>query len=556
MSVVEGGSDVAGATRRLSTGAADPVNERPSMRLNKGLSSTGMTGKKGGAAKSGGASCFGFCKPPQPPIEEVDVVLVGGGVMSATVGLLLKQLEPSWKIVMYERLGAMAEESSNGWNNAGTGHSALCEPNYTPTKGDSVDVSKAITVNENWQLSRQYWAYLRTQGLLKDPQGFIDNTPHCTFAYGEDQIDWLKKRHGLLSKHPLFEGMKYSDEPSVMKQWCPLMMEGRDPKDKVALTFSEEGTDVDFGALTKDLGKAFMKLGGNLLLFHTVTGLKKESSGKWLLTVQKNDLGAKTCQIRSRFVFCGAGGWALLLLQKSGIPEIRGFMGFPISGEFLVCQNPDVVHKHPTKVYGKAAIGAPPMSVPHLDKRIIGGKHMLLFGPFAGFSPRYLKTGSLMDLLKSVKLHNLIPAAAAGLQNLDLTVYLVKQLLATDAAKFSELKNFVPTAKPHDWLLVTAGQRVQIMKKDPEKIGILQFGTEVVAAADGSICGLLGASPGASTAVQVALDVLAKCFSKDQMEAWSPKLKEMIESYGTKLSDNPALFKSIHTKTATALNIK
>merc|ERR1712066_609941 len=253
------------------------------------------------------------------------------------------------------------------------------------------------------------------------------------------------------------------------------------------------------------------------------------------------------CQVRSKFVFVGAGGWALLLLQKSKIPEIRGFMGFPISGEFLVCQNPDVVDKHPSKVYGKAAIGAPPMSVPHLDKRIISGKHMLLFGPFAGFSPRYLKTGSLLDLFKSIRPHNLIPAAAAGLQNLDLTVYLVKQLLATDNHKFAELKNFVPTAKPEDWLLVTAGQRVQIMKKDPKKIGILQFGTEVVASADGSICGLLGASPGASTAVQVALDVLSKCFSTNgKFERWTPKLKTMIESYGTKLSDNPAVFKSIH----------
>merc|ERR1719210_2047911 len=358
-------------------------------------------------------------------------------------------------------------------------------------------------------------------------------------------MKWLKARYEALKDHPLFKGMEYSDDPAQIKEWCPLMMEGRGASDKIALSRCAWGTDVDFGALTKELATGFMQLGGNLLLFHTVTGIKKHKDGKWLLTVKKNDLGCGKCQVRSKFVFVGAGGWALLMLQKAGIPEAKGFMGFPISGEFLVCQNPAVVEKHPAKVYGKAAIGAPPMSVPHLDKRIIGGKHMILFGPFAGFSPRYLKTGSLLDLLKSIRLHNLIPAAAAGLQNLDLTVYLVKQLLASDNAKFGELLNFVPTAKPEDWLLVTAGQRVQIMKKDPKKVGILQFGTEVVASADGTICGLLGASPGASTAVQVALDVLAKCFG-GEFTKWTPKIKEMVESYGTKLSDDRDKFQQIH----------
>mmetsp|Transcript_128143 Transcript_128143/g.399061 ORF Transcript_128143/g.399061 Transcript_128143/m.399061 type:complete len:549 (-) Transcript_128143:376-2022(-) len=538
----------------LSTKADDVVNHRPSMRLNKSLSSTGMTDTP--TAKRPSSGCFGFCKP-RPPIEEVDVVCIGGGIMSATVGLMLKQMEPTWKINMYERLGAVAEESSNGWNNAGTGHSALCEPNYTPSKGDSVDVSKAILVNEQWQLSRQYWSYLKDQGLIKDPKQFIDTTPHMTFAQGEDQVDWLQKRFAVLGKHPLFKGMEYSEDYDKMKQWCPLMMEGRKPSDKVALTRCEVGTDVDFGALTKELSKAFMEKGGNLLLFHTVTGLKKEKDGKWLLTVKKNDLGAKVCQVRAKFVFVGAGGWALPMLQKSGIPEIRGFMGFPISGEFLVCQNPEVVDKHPNKVYGKAAIGAPPMSVPHLDKRVIGGKHMLLFGPFAGFSPRYLKTGSLLDLIKSVRPHNLIPAAAAGLQNLDLTIYLAKQLLASDNKKFGELQRFVPNARPEDWAMVTAGQRVQIMKKDPKKTGILQFGTEVVSAADGSICGLLGASPGASTAVQVALDVIGKCFSQDgTFDRWRPTIVEMIPSYGKKLSDNPALSEELHAKSALSLGIK
>lgn len=319
------------------------------------------------------------------------------------------------------------------------------------------------------------------------------------------------------------------------------------------MTRVEYGTDCDFGSLTHGMVQAFIKLGGDLQLFAEVSALKKEGE-KWLCTVKSSDLGQGKRQYRSKFVFVGAGGWALLLLQKSRIPEIRGFMGFPISGEFLVCQRPEVAEAHPAKVYGRAAIGAPPMSVPHLDARIIGGKKMVLFGPFAGFSPRYLKTGSLMDLLKSVKLHNLIPAAAAGLQNLDLTIYLAKQLAATKAQKLAELRQFVPTAKAEDWITVTAGQRVQIMKKDPKKIGILQFGTEVVSAADGSIAGLLGASPGASTAVQVALDVIAKCF-KDKMPGWKPQIKKMIPSFGEKLTDNPDLAAKLHKITGEALGV-
>jgi len=543
----EGGSHTAGLERRLSTLHDDNVNERQSYRRK----SAPPKPKVASTTKGG---CFGFCAPLPPP-EEVDVVLVGGGIMSVTLGMLLKQLQPNWKIVLFERLGACAEESSNGWNNAGTGHSALCEPNYTPSKGDTVDISKAITVNENWQLSRQWWAKLAKDGLLSDPKKFIDTTPHMTFVHTEDHIDWLKKRYTALKDHPLFKGMEYSDDKKKIAEWAPLLLEGRDPNEKIACSRVPYGTDVDFGALTKELAVGFMKSGGNVLLYHTVSNLQKEKDGKWLVTVKKNDVGHGCNQYRAKFVFCGAGGWALPLLQKSGIPEIKGFMGFPISGEFLVCQKPEVVDKHPAKIYGRAAIGAPPMSVPHLDARIIGGKHMILFGPYAGFSPRFLKTGGLMDLIKSVKYHNLIPAAAAGLQNMDLTIYLLQQLLASKKQKLAVLKEFYPDANGDDWTLVTAGQRVQVMKSDPKKVGILQFGTEVVASADGSIAGLLGASPGASTGVQVALDVMAKCFPKE-MKDWQPKIKMMIPSYGTRLSDSPSLAASLLTSTSQALQLK
>jgi malate dehydrogenase (quinone) len=546
----EGGSHAEGLVRRLSSSGDDTVNARP----------------KYTAPPRKQAKARGGCCAPTPPVEEVDVILVGGGIMSITVGLILKELEPSWKIVCFEQLGAVAEESSNGWNNAGTGHSALCEPNYTPWADSTetkIDIKKAITVNENWQLSRQYWSYLVKQGMLPDPNSFINVTPHITFAHGEDQLKWAEKRFEALKENVLFEGIEHSTDHTKMAQWCPLMFEGRDPNDKVSMTMVPYGTDVDFGALTKKMSVAYMKKGADLELFTTVSALKKEKEGTWLATVKAADVGKGKRQLRSKFVFVGAGGWALLLLQKTGIPEIKGFMGFPISGEFLVCQKEELAKKHLAKCYGKAAIGAPPMSVPHLDARIIGGKKMILFGPFAGFSPRYLKTGSLLDLLKAVKPHNLLPTASAGLKNLDLTIYLIKQLAATKSHKLGELQVFVPEAKPQDWTLATAGQRVQIMKRDNGSCvcGILQFGTEVVAAQDGTICGLLGASPGASTAVQVALDVLQKCFGSEgsrinKIQAWTPKIKMMVPSFGSRCQDDPVKFRQMHKETAAALNIK
>ncbi|CAE7763072.1 mqo [Symbiodinium pilosum] len=490
----EGGSHSTGLSKRLSTGANDVVNARERYR---------------DSLKAGGFfSCFSglFQRKPEK-IEPVDVILVGGGIMSATTGLLLKQLEPSWRIVMIERLDAVAQESSNAWNNAGTGHSALCEPNYTPQVGKSVDIHKAVTVNENFQLSRQYWAYLAKAGLLPQPERFIHSTPHMTFARGQDQIAWLKKRFDALKNHPLFEGMEYSEDKQKMDEWAPLMMAGRSAKDRCAFSRVPHGTDVDFGELTKELTQAFLALGGEVQLRTTVSDLHKDETAlydeSWIVSTRKtNSLHNGSKRYRARFVFVGAGGYSLPLLQRSGIPEIRGFMGFPISGEFLVCENPEVARKHVSKVYGKAAIGAPPMSVPHLDARRIAGQQVLLFGPFAGFSPRFLKSGSLTDLFRSIRFSNIVPAAAAGLRNMDLSLYLIRQLLTTKSQKLAELREFIPDAKAEDWALVTAGQRVQIIKGDPEKTGILQFGTEVVAAADGTLAGLLGASPGASTAVQ------------------------------------------------------
>jgi len=252
-------------------------------------------------------------------------------------------------------------------------------------------------------------------------------------------------------------------------------------------------------------------------------------------------------------VFVGAGGAALNLLQRSGIREIRGYGGFPISGQFLHTDDPEVVQRHAAKVYGKASVGAPPMSVPHLDTRVIDGRSSLLFGPYAGFSTKYLKTGSYLDLFGALRWHNLGTFIGAGLKNLSLVGYLVSEVLSTRGKRFRALQEFAPKADPKDWRLVTAGQRVQIMKRDGDGKAVIQFGTEVVAGGEGTIAGLLGASPGASTAVPIMLDVIAKCFPA-RMAAWRPQLEQMIPSYGGTLSDTSQAAATV-TRTAKALGI-
>lgn len=475
--------------------------------------------------------------------------------MSATLGVLLKQLQPDWDIQVFERLGDVALESSNPWNNAGTGHSALCELNYTPERADgTIDISSAVKVNEQFQVSRQFWSHLVGTGALPDPSAFINATPHMSFVWGADNVEYLRKRHEALKDHPLFQGMEFSADARVIRSWAPLLIPGRAKSQPIAATHIAAGTDVDFGALTHLLNASLTSAGASLNTEVLVTNLTKQRDGLWRLKL-KHDLGGTPIKpVTARFVFVGAGGYALNLLQKSGIKEIRGYGGFPVSGEFLRTDNPDLVARHAAKVYGKAAVGSPPMSVPHLDLRMVDGTGSLMFGPYAGFSPKFLKTGSLVDLFASIRWHNLLPMIAAGLGNLALVKYLVGQLLARPSTKFAELQQFFPAGKPEDWYRITAGQRVQVIKRDRKKLGVLQFGTEVVSAADGSIAGLLGASPGASTAVPIMLSLIEKCFP-DRMESWKPALQKMIPSYGTPLSGDPARARAIIEATATALGI-
>ncbi len=477
--------------------------------------------------------------------------------MSATLGTLLKELEPGLRIEIFETLDAVALESSAAWNNAGTGHSALCELNYTPQKEDgTIDISKALRITESFEISKQFWSYLVTHGVISSPRSFIHSVPHMSFVWGDKNVSYLGKRYETMRAHHFYKKMIYSEDKVQLAQWIPLVMAGRDPQEHVAASRIETGTDVNFGALTRNLfGHLQQQDGVALHLEHHVDHLHKDSEG-WVVTVKDKNTGEEKT-IHAKFVFIGAGGGALPLLEKSHIPEASGFGGFPVSGQWLKCHNEAVIAQHAAKVYGMASVGSPPMSVPHLDTRIIDGRKELLFGPYAGFSTKFLKEGSYLDLPGSIRLSNIMPMIDAGLHNVPLTKYLIKQAMQSQDDRMRELKEYFPDAKEEDWELKIAGQRVQVIKKDAHEGGVLEFGTEVVCAGDGSIAALLGASPGASTSVSILLGLIKDCF-KGQINggAWQERLKTMIPSYGQSLAQDEALFDKIHAETAGVLQLQ
>jgi malate dehydrogenase (quinone) len=488
---------------------------------------------------------------------DTDVVLVGAGIMSSTLAVFLKELEPALRIEVFESLEGAALESSDAWNNAGTGHAALCELNYTPERSDgSIDISKALDVNVEFDLSRQLWSYLVRKGAMA-AGSFIHAVPHMSFVQGAANVAFLKKRHAALTAHHLYQGMEFTEDKQTLSEWVPLVMEGRAANEDVAATRMITGADVNYGTLTRNLiGHLQAHDGFAVHYSHRVTAIHRESDGRWRLEAEDTAHGGTT-SITAKFVFIGAGGGALPLLQKSGIPEGSGYAGFPVSGVWLRCDDPAINKRHHAKVYTKAAVGSPPMSVPHLDTRVIGDKHSLLFGPYAGFSTRFLKHGSLLDLFRSIRFDNILPMMEAGLHNLGLSEYLVGQVVQSSKHRFGTLTTLYPRAQPKDWKLEIAGMRVQIIKPDPTQGGVLEFGTEIVAAEDRSLVALLGASPGASTAVWIMIKVIELCFAKElNADGWKAKLQQIIPSYGHSLIDDDALARRVRADTAAVLGLQ
>ncbi|WP_312454071.1 malate dehydrogenase (quinone) [Pseudescherichia sp.] len=488
--------------------------------------------------------------------EKTDVLLIGGGIMSASLGTLLQELQPDWKQVMVEKLDGVALESSNGWNNAGTGHSANMELNYTPERADgSIDVTKALEINEAFMISRQFWSSQVKRGVLNDPHSFINSTPHMSFVWG-DNVDYLTKRYAALQQTTLFQGMQFSTDQQQIKKWAPLIIEGRDPQQRVAATWTPVGTDVNYGEITRQLVGSLKKTSNfKLETGSEVTDFERNGDNSWHVTITDVKSG-KERAVDAKYVFIGAGGGALKLLQETGIPEADNYAGFPVGGSFLVTENPEITRQHTEKVYGQASVGAPPMSVPHLDARYLDGKRVVLFGPFATFSTKFLKQGSFFDLLSTTTTKNVIPMTDVGLDNFDLVKYLIGQVMLSDDDRFEALKEYYPSARKEDWKLIQAGQRVQIIKKDADKGGVLKLGTEIVTDQQKTLAALLGASPGASTAAPISINVIKQLFpAQFTSPQWQEKLHAIVPTYGQKLNGNVALTQQVWDETASTLNL-
>lgn len=489
-------------------------------------------------------------------VEKTDVVLMGAGIMSATLGMILKELDPNITIQVFERLDEAGTESSDAWNNAGTGHAAFCELNYTPEKSGAVDISKAVKISEQFEISREFWSYLVEKKYITNPKDFISPIPHMSFVWGDTNVSFLRARYKAMHESPLFKDMKWSENRDEISQWAPIVMRGRDKTTPIAATRMDMGTDVDFGSLTRTMFAKLKTMPG-VTIHYNVESLDLDPDGKggWDVFV-RNLLSEQKGKVNTKFVFIGAGGATLHLLKRAEISERKGYGGFPVSGLWLKCLNEDLIKDHQAKVYGKATVGAPPMSVPHIDTRIINGKKELLFGPFAGFSTKFLKNGSLLDLPSSIKLDNALPMIFAGIKNIPLTKYLIEQLRLKPEDRIEELKQYVPDAKLDDWELKEAGQRVQVIKKDKKEGGILEFGTEVVVSEDGTVAALLGASPGASTAAAIMFGLIQRCFKKQSAsEAWKNKMKEMAPSFGESLSKDERLVQATRERTNKLLRL-
>ena len=493
-------------------------------------------------------------------IENPDVVLIGSGVMSANLGAMLKRLDPSLSIQLYEITDELAQESSNGWNNAGTGHAGICELSYTPKRetDGTVNVNKAIEIFEQFEHSRQFWSYAVASGMVENPKEFINPVPHLSFVHGQEMVDFLRARYDGMAAHHFFKGIEFTTDRATIGSWAPLLVEDRADV-PIAATKMVNGTDVNFGSISRKLIHWLSQQDRcGVASGHRVVGLDKTNSG-WNLNIKDLETG----EIRTntaKFVFVGAGGGSLPLLQKAGIPEAKGLGGFPIGGQWLICENPEIVNQHQAKVYGQPLDAAPTMAAPHLDSRILDGKKTLLFGPFAAWTTKFLeKTGSFTDLPFSIRPDNILTLTNIGLHNIDLVRYLVQQGTQSMADRMEVLHVFYPAAQAKDWKLIDAGIRVQAIKKTDGKAGIVHYGTEVITNEDRSISALLGASPGASVSVNIVLDVVKKCFSRLlESPEGKARMKEMIPTYDEdiKLPANAERFREVSRKASALLQLE
>jgi malate dehydrogenase (quinone) len=461
-----------------------------------------------------------------------DVILIGSGIMSANLGAMLKCLEPALSLQLYEVTEELAQEASEGWSNAGTGHAGICELSYTPKReaDGTVNVRKVIEIFEQFEHAKQFWSYAIAQGMIDYPREFINSVPHLSFVHGQEMVDFLRARHEAMAAHHFFRGMEFTTEREVIKAWAPLLVEGRE---KIPLAATKmDGTDVNFGVIARKLIHWLSQQDRcGVATRHRVIDLKKSGPG-W--EVWTRDLASgEVRQSRAKFVFVGAGGGSLPLLQKAAIPEAKGLGGFPIGGQWLVCESPEIVNQHQAKVYGQPLPAAPTMAVPHLDTRLLDGRKTLLFGPFAAWTTKFLqRKGRALDLPRSVRPDNLLTLVNVGLHNLDLVRYLVQQGAQSMEDRLDVLRVFYPAARAQDWKLIDGGIRVQAIKKTDGKAGIVHYGTEVITDSERTLSALLGASPGASVSVNIVLDVIRLCFPR-LLEApgGHARMKAMLPTY-------------------------
>ena len=490
--------------------------------------------------------------------NKTDCLIIGGGIMGLTLASLIKECNSSIKIDLYEKLNDVGLESSEALNNAGTGHAGYCELNYTPMgKNGKINIKKALEINSKYEITLQYWSYLSNTYKSFDPKKFIQRTPHVSLVFGDDNIRFLKERYLLLKKHHLFKSIKFSQNRKEISKWANLTMVGRDSHEKVAATIVKEGADIDFGSAANALLNILNhKKDFEIHLNHEILTIKESKNNLWEVSV-RNNISREIKKTFAKFIFIGAGGHAIRMLQKTGIREQQGYAGFPVSGQWLVCSNKDIVSQHNAKVYGMASTGSPPMSVPHFDLRIINGKKTLLFGPYAGFTFKFLRSGSYLDLIKSLKLRNFIPMIYVLIHNWKLFQYLIRESFQSKHARINLLRTFYPEAKEKDWSIKIAGQRVQIIKPNSLISGKLEFGTEVIISQNKKIAALLGASPGASVAVDSMIKVIEQCFSKKLLNSkFKKKMKEMIPSYGQNLITNKKLLERVRLSSHKNLGLK